>query len=336
MQNLKGRSFTKLLDFTTDEIKYMLRLSHNLKAQKYNGVVDKPLDGKSVILLFQKDSTRTRSAFEVGAADLGMHTVYFGPSGSQFGKKESVEDSAKVLGRMFDGIQFRGYKQEDVELLAEKSGVPVWNGLTDDWHPTQMIADFMTIQEELGHDLKGKKLVFVGDARNNMGNSLMITCAKLGMHYVGLSPTELAPEAKLVKLAEEIAKETGGSITIETDIAKGVKDADVIYTDVWVSMGESDWDGRLSLLHKYQVTMDMLKMAKDDVIFLHCLPAFHDMETTISKEMGQKYGQKYPNLAKGEFEVTDEVIRSKHSKVFDEAENRLHSIKAIMLATIGQ
>ncbi|MCK5867577.1 MAG: ornithine carbamoyltransferase [Mycoplasmataceae bacterium] len=336
MKNLKGRSFTKILDYSTDEIHYLLKLSHNLKAQKYNGVVNKPLDGKSVILLFQKDSTRTRSAFEVGAADLGMHTVYFGPSGSQFGKKESVEDSAKVLGSMFDGIQFRGFKQSDVELLAEKAGVPVWNGLTDEWHPTQMIADFMTIQEEKGRELKGKKLVFVGDARNNMGNSLMITSAKLGMHYVALCPAELAPDQKIIDMAEKLAKETGGSVTIETNKEKAVKDADVIYTDVWVSMGETDWDGRLELLHDYQVDMEMLKMAKEDVTFLHCLPAFHDLNTDISREMGAKYGAKYPKVANGEFEVTDEVIRSSHSKVFEEAENRLHSIKAIMLATIGQ
>lgn len=336
MRNLRGRSFLKLLDYTTEEIEYLLELSHNLKSQKYNGVVDKPLAGKSVILLFQKDSTRTRSAFEVGAADLGMHTVYFGPTGSQFGKKESVEDSAKVLGRMFDGIQFRGFKQSDVEMLAKKSGVPVWNGLTDEWHPTQMIADFMTIQEQKGKNLKGIKLVFVGDARNNMGNSLMIASAKLGVHYVGLCPKELAPDAKLIAQAKEIAKKTGGSISIESDIDKAVKNADVIYTDVWVSMGETDWDNRLNLLHKYQVNMDMIKKAKKDVIFLHCLPAFHDLNTTIGKEMGQKYGKKFPVVANGEFEVTDEVIRSKHSKVFDEAENRLHSIKAIMLATIGQ
>lgn len=336
MLNFRGKNFLKIVDFSTEEIKHLLKVSHNLKAQKYNGVVDKPLEGKSVALLFQKDSTRTRCAFEVGAADLGMHTVYIGPSGSQFGKKESVEDTAKVLGRMFDGIQFRGFKQEDVEILGKYSGVPVWNGLTDEWHPTQMIADFMTIQEHQGMDLKGKKFVYVGDGRNNVANSLMVTATKLGLDFVMLSPKKLMPDPKLVTLCKGFAKETGGSVTLETDWKKATKGANIIYTDVWVSMGETDWTGRLNLLHDYQVNMKMIKNADKDVIFMHCLPAFHGMDTTIGAEMAKKYGKKYPNVKKGEFEVTDEVIKSKHCVAFDEAENRLHSIKAIMLTTIGQ
>ncbi|WKX02573.1 ornithine carbamoyltransferase [Candidatus Mycoplasma mahonii] len=336
MQNMRGKNFIKILDLSNDEFKYLLKLSHNLKAQKYNGIVDKPLNGKSVALLFQKDSTRTRCSFEIGAADLGMHTVYIGPSGSQFGKKESIEDTAKVLGRMFDGIQFRGYAHKDVELLAQHSGVPVWNGLTDDWHPTQMIADFMTIQEYFGTDLKGKKIVYSGDGRNNMANSLMVSAAKLGMHFVMLSPKELMPAKGLVTKCEKIASETDGKIELSSDWKIATKGAHVIYTDVWVSMGESDWNGRLKSLHKYQVNMDMIKNAHEDVIFLHCLPAFHDTHTTVSYEKAKEYGNKYPNVKNGEFEVTNAVFRSKYSKVFEEAENRLHSIKAIMLATIGQ
>ena len=336
MKNIKSKNFLKIIDFSTEEINYLLELSHNLKAQKYNGVVDQPLKGKSVALLFQKDSTRTRCAFEVASADLGMKTVYIGPSGSQFGKKESVEDSAKVLGRMFDGIQFRGYKQSDVEILGKHSGVPVWNGLTDEWHPTQMIADFMTIQEKFGKDLRGKKFVYVGDGRNNVANSLMVTASKLGLNYVTLSPKELMPESSLVSQCKKFAKESGGSISLESNWKIATKNADVIYTDVWVSMGEDDWTGRLKLLHDYQVNMNMLKNASKDVIFLHCLPAFHDMETQVGAEKAKEYGSKFKNVANGEFEVTDEVIRSKHSLVFDEAENRLHSIKAIILATIGQ
>jgi len=334
--DLTGRSLLSLRDLTDTEMVGLLDLAATLKDRKKSGIRGNLLYRKHIAMIFEKTSTRTRCATSVAIADEGGNAEYLAAHDIHLGKKESVPDTARVLGRMFDGIQFRGFKQSDVEMLAEKSGVPVWNGLTDEWHPTQMIADFMTIQEQKGKNLRGLKLVFVGDARNNMGNSLMITSAKLGVHYVGLCPKELAPDAKLIAQAKEIAKETGGSITIESDIDKAVKDADVIYTDVWVSMGESDWDRRLNLLHKYQVNMVMLKKAKKDVLFLHCLPAFHDLNTTIGKEMGQKYGKKFPAVAKGEFEVTDEVIRSKHSKVFDEAENRLHSIKAIMLATIGQ
>lgn len=336
MENLKGRHFLKVMDFTTDELNYLLRLSHNLKAQKYNGIVNKPLTGKSVALMFQKDSTRTRCAFEVGAADLGMHTVYIGPSGSQFHKKESIADTAKVLGRMFDGIEFRGYAHQDVEALAKDANVPVWNGLTDDWHPTQMIADFMTIQENFGMNLKGKKLVYVGDGRNNMANSLMVMGVKMGMTVVVLSPQQLRPEAKLVKECEAIGNATGGAVTLSSNWKEATKGAHVIYTDVWVSMGESNWDERLKLLHEYQVNMAMLKNADPNVIFLHCLPAFHDLNTEISKAKAKEYGTKYPNIKNGALEVSDEVFLSKYSKVFQEAENRLHSIKAIMLATIGQ
>lgn len=336
MRNLQGKNFLKIADFNRSEIEYLLELSHSLKAQKYNHIVDKPLAVKTILLLFQKDSTRTRSSFEVGAFDLGMNSVYIGPSGSQFGKKESVEDSAKVFGRLYDGIQFRGYDHADAETLAKYSGVPVWNGLTDDWHPTQMIADFMTIQEKLGtRNLEGKKLVYVGDGRNNIANSLMITSAKLGLHFVILSPKELMPSDDLVNLAKGFAKESGGSISLETDWKIATKNANVIYTDVWVSMGETDWTGRLDLLHEYQVNMDMINNADENVIFMHCLPAFHGLDTTVGKEMAAKYGKKYPKVAKGEFEVTNEVMSSKNNVAFDEAENRLHSIKAIMLATLG-
>ncbi|CAM9122635.1 ornithine carbamoyltransferase [Mycoplasma todarodis] len=333
---LSGRNFTKLIDYSNEEINYLLDLSHEVKSKKKNNIPHRELEGKSVALLFQKDSTRTRCAFEVASYDLGMKTVYLGPSGSQFGKKESVEDSAKVLGSMFDGIQFRGYKQSDVEELAKTSGVPVWNGLTDEWHPTQMIADFMTIQEEKGKDLKGLKLVYVGDGRNNMGNSLMITSAKLGVNFVCLAPKALQPEAELIATATKIAAEQGSTVEMfeisekETALAN----ADVIYTDVWVSMGENDWTSRLDLLHPYQVNMEMMAMAKDDAIFLHCLPAFHGLDTEIGAAKAKEYGDKYPAMKNGEFEVTDAVIKSKHCKAFQEAENRLHSIKAIMLATM--
>lgn len=338
MVNLRGRSLTKIIDLTNDELKHLLKLSHSLKAQKYNGVVDQPLKGKNIILLFQKDSTRTRAAFEVAAMDLGMGVTYFGPTGSQFGKKESVLDSAIVLGRFYDGIQFRGYDQETAEELAENAGVPVWNGLTDQWHPTQMIADFMTMQEELGHDLRGKKLVYFGDARNNLGNSLMVTAAKLGMHFVAAAPKELHPDKELVKQCEQIASETGGSVTLTDDHVNASENADVVYTDVWVSMGEPDekWKERVSLLQDFQVTKEKMGKAKDTAIFLHCLPSFHDMGTTIGAEKAKVLGDEFPAVANGEFEVTNEVFISSQSKVFEEAENRMHSIKAIILATIGQ
>lgn len=335
MKNLKQRNFLKIMDFSTEELLFLLNLSHDLKKQKYSGILNKPLEGKSVVLLFQKDSTRTRCAFEVGATDLGMSTVYIGPSGSQFGKKESVEDSAKVFGRMFDGIQFRGYDHQDVEILGKHAGVPVWNGLTDSWHPTQMIADFMTIQEYLGRKLKGRKLVFVGDGRNNVANSLMVTASKLGLNFTLLAPKELHPASALVEVAKNFASQSGGSISLETDWQKATHLADVIYTDVWVSMGETDWTSRLKLLHNYQVNIKMLQNAQPHVLFMHCLPAFHDLETTIGKQKALDYGTTFPSVKNGEFEVTNEVFNSQHSVVFEEAENRLHSIKAIMLATIG-
>lgn len=327
--NLKGRSFLKLLDFTPREIQYLLDLSRDLKRAKYTGNEHQLLKGKNVALMFQKDSTRTRCAFEVGAMDQGAGTVYLGPSGSQFGKKESVEDTAKVLGRMFDGIEFRGYKQTDVESLAAHSGVPVWNGLTDEFHPTQILADFLTIQEEKGK-LKGLKLVFFGDARNNMGNSLMVGSAKMGMHFVACAPKELWPDSKLVEQCQEIAKETGAVIELEADVMKASKDADAVYTDVWVSMGEPKevWDQRVKLLKPYQVNMEVIKNAKPDVLFMHCLPAFHDLNTETAQQVHEQFGL-------NEMEVTDEVFRSKHSVVFEEAENRLHTIKAVMVATIG-
>lgn len=327
--NLKGRSFLKLLDFTPREIQYLLDLSRDLKRAKYTGNEHQLLKGKNVALMFQKDSTRTRCAFEVGAMDQGAGTVYLGPSGSQFGKKESVEDTAKVLGRMFDGIEFRGYKQTDVESLATHSGVPVWNGLTDEFHPTQILADFLTIQEEKGK-LKGLKLVFFGDARNNMGNSLMVGSAKMGMHFVACAPKELWPDPKLVEQCQEIAKETGAIIELEADVMKASKDADAVYTDVWVSMGEPKevWDQRVKLLQPYQVNMEVIKNAKPDVLFMHCLPAFHDLNTETAQQVHEQFGLT-------EMEVTDEVFRSKHSVVFEEAENRLHTIKAVMVATIG-
>ncbi|PPE06017.1 ornithine carbamoyltransferase [Williamsoniiplasma lucivorax] len=328
--NLKGRSFLKLLDFTPREIRYLLDLSRDLKRAKYAGVEQKTMEGKNVVLLFQKDSTRTRCAFEVGALDQGAHVTYLGPSGSQFGKKESVEDSAKVLGRMYDAIQFRGYKQSDVEALAKYSGVPVYNGLTDEFHPTQILADFLTVEEHLGY-LKGRKLVFAGDARNNMGNSLMVGAAKMGMHFVAAAPKDLWPDVALVNQCKEIAKETGAKIEMCDDMLKACKDADVIYTDVWVSMGEPEevWASRIKDLKPFQVNMAAIKVAKSEVIFMHCLPAFHDLNTEVAQDVHKKFGLT-------EMEVTNEVFNSKHSVVFEEAENRLHTIKAVMVATIGK
>ncbi|AGJ90786.1 ornithine carbamoyltransferase [Mycoplasma putrefaciens] len=328
--NLKGRSLLTLLDFTPREIRYLLDLSKDLKKAKYTGNEIKTMQGKNVVLLFQKDSTRTRCAFEVAALDQGAHVTYLGPSGSQFNKKESVADSARVLGRMYDAIQFRGFDQKIVEKLARHSGVPVYNGLTDQFHPTQVLADFLTI-EEYKDNLKGLKFVFAGDARNNVSNSLMIGCAKMGMHFVAAAPKELWPTQELVAQCKEIAKETGATINLVDDMKVACKDADVIYTDVWVSMGESEevWESRIKLLKPYQVNIDAIKVAKQDVIFMHCLPAFHDLNTEVSQEIYKKFGLR-------EMEVTDEVFESKHSVVFEEAENRLHTIKAIMVATIGK
>ena len=328
--NLKGRNFLTLKHFTPEEINYLLNLASDLKAKKRAGIRGNLLDRKNVVLLFEKASTRTRCAFEVGVLDEGGHVTFLGASDSQMGKKESLEDTAKVLGRFYDGIEFRGFKQDTVEILAKHAGVPVWNGLTDMYHPTQILADFLTIKEHVAKPMNKVKFVYVGDARNNMGNSLMIGSAKMGMEFVALAPKSLWPDESLVAEMKEVAKETGAKITLTEDIAEAVKGADVIYTDVWVSMGEeAKFEERINQLKPYQVNMDMLnKTGNDDVIFLHCLPSFHDLETTVGKEIFEKYGLK-------EMEVTDEVFRSRHSKVFDEAENRMHTIKAVMVATIG-
>ncbi len=333
--NLKGRSFITLLDYTKEEIHYLLKLSAKLKAEKNAGTAHRHLEDKNVCLLFQKDSTRTRCAFESGAYDLGMGVTYLGPSGSQMGKKESIKDTARVLGRMYDGIQFRGYLHADVEQLAEHAGVPVWNGLTDMYHPTQILADFLTIKENF-ETLKGVHLVYVGDARNNMGNSLMIGAAKLGMHFTGVAPQELWPESSLIEHCEELAKSTGSKINFTEDKMEGVKGADVVYTDVWVSMGEAKdvWRSRIAQLHDYQVDRHMMNNASKKAIFMHCLPAFHGTDTEIGAQIAHEFGSEFSRVKNGEMEVTDEVIESTQSKVFDEAENRLHTIKAVMLATM--
>lgn len=327
--NLRGRSLLTLLDYTPQEIQYLLDLAMDLKRAKRVGNEQPRLKGKNIVLLFEKDSTRTRCAFEVAAYDQGAHVTYLGPTGSQMGKKESIADTARVLGRMYDGIEYRGFKQETVEALAKYSGVPVWNGLTDQYHPTQVLADFLTILEHKGR-LKGIKFAYLGDARNNMGNSLMIGCAKMGLDFRAVAPKDLWPEASLVEKCREIAKETNASITLTEDVIEGTRDVDVLYTDVWVSMGEPEavWGERIRLLKPYQVNMDVVKNASQDVIFMHCLPAFHDLNTTVGYEVYQKFG------LNGQ-EVTDDVFESKYSVVFDEAENRLHTIKAVMVATIG-
>lgn len=323
--NLKGRSFLRLLDFSTEEIHYLIQLSSDLKAKKRAGIRGDGLDRKSIALLFEKPSTRTRCAFTVAAIDEGGHPEYLGPSDIQMGKKESVEDTAKVLGRMFDGIQFRGFSQETVEILAEHAGVPVWNGLTDEWHPTQILADFLTVYENFG-TLKNIRFVYTGDGRNNMANSLMVAAAKIGMDFCILAPKALFPEGDLVENCKKLAMENGGQIHLEDDVKKAVKDADVIYTDVWASMGEEDQiPDRIKQLKAYQVNSEMMKATgKEESIFLHCLPAFHD-ETTV-------LGKQFPDIK----EVSDAVFRSSQSKVFDQAENRLHTIKAVMLSTIGK
>ena len=326
--NLKGRSLLTLKDFTPDEIRYLLNLAADLKAKKRAGIRGDLLAGKNIVLLFEKTSTRTRCAFEVAAYDEGANVTFL--SNSQMGKKESLEDTAKVLGRFYDGIEFRGFKQETVELLAKHAGVPVWNGLTDLYHPTQVLADCLTIMENIAKPLNKVKLVYVGDARNNMGNSLMIISAKLGIHFVGIAPKALFPEEGLVNEMRELAKVTGAKIEFSEDIA-AVDGADAIYTDVWVSMGEeAQFEERIKLLTPYRVTMDMMKMTHNpDCIFLHCLPSFHDLETSVGREIYEKYGV-------AEQEVTDEVFRCPQSKVFDEAENRMHTIKAVMVATAGR
>ena len=326
---LKGRNFLKLLDFTAEEIEYLLDLAADLKANKKNGIRVDYLAGKNIVLIFEKTSTRTRCAFEVAANDLGMGCTYLEPSASQIGKKESIADTARVLGRMYDGIEYRGFEQDRVETLAKYAGVPVWNGLTNEFHPTQMLADLLTIREQLG-EIKGKKLVYMGDARYNMGNSWMVTCAKMGMDFVACAPKEYFPAPELVAECEALAAQSGGSITLTEDVKAATKDADVIYTDVWVSMGEPEevWESRIKALLPYQVNKAAMENAKPEAIFMHCLPAFHDLETTVGKEIYEKFGI-------SEMEVTNEVFESEQSVVFDEAENRMHTIKAVMLATLG-
>jgi ornithine carbamoyltransferase len=326
--NLTGKHFLKLLDFTPAEIEGLIDLAAELKAKKKNGIFHEECKGKNIALIFEKTSTRTRCSFEVAAHDLGMHVTYLDPSGSQIGKKESIADTARVLGRMFDGIEYRGFGQEIVEELAKYAGVPVWNGLTNEFHPTQILADFLTIREHFG-SLKGRKLVYMGDARYNMGNSLMVGCAKMGMHFVACAPKKYFPDAALVAECEAIAKETGAVLEFNEDVMSATKGADVIYTDVWVSMGEpfGVWEERIRELSPYQVNSAVMKNAGDQAVFMHCLPAFHDMKTIVGKEMGEKFDRDC-------MEVTDEVFESKQSIVFDEAENRMHTIKAVMLATL--
>ena len=326
--NLKGKHFLKLLDFTPAEIEGLLDLATDLKAKKKAGIPHRLCEGKSIALVFEKTSTRTRCAFEVAAADLGMHPVYLDPTGSQIGKKESIADTARVLGRMFDGIEYRGFGQEIVEELAAYAGVPVWNGLTNEFHPTQILADFLTVREQFG-TLRGVKLVYLGDARYNMGNSLMVGCAKMGMHFVACAPKKYFPDAALVAKCEEIAKETGAVLEFIEDPIAATKGAKVLYTDVWVSMGEPDsvWEERIKELSPYRVTMELLENAGDDCCFMHCLPAFHDLGTKIGKEIYEKFGITC-------MEVTDEAFESNRSIVFDEAENRMHTIKAVMAATL--
>lgn len=327
--NLRGRSFLTLLDYSPKEIAFLLKTSAELKTAKYNRVPVKSLEGKNVVLLFEKDSTRTRCAFQVGATDLGAGVTYLGPTGSQMGKKESIKDTARVLGGMYDGIEYRGFDQTTVETLAKYSGVPVWNGLTNEFHPTQILADFLTVQEHFGR-LEGIKFVFVGDGRNNMANSLLIGSAKMGLDFTILAPKELHTEAKLFKQVEAIAKETGAKVRCSDNVKEATKNADVIYTDVWVSMGEPDevWEKRIKQLKPYQVNGAMMKNASKDAIFLHCLPAFHDTDTKVGKEIAKKFGIT-------EMEVSDEVFESSQSKVFEQAENRLHTIKAVMHTTLG-
>ena len=326
--DLKGRSFLTLKDFTPQEITYFLDLAADLKEKKRNGIAHRNQEGKNVALIFEKTSTRTRCSFEVAAHDLGMGVTYLDPKGSQIGKKESIADTARVLGRMFDGIEYRGFGQEIVEELAEYAGVPVWNGLTNEYHPTQMLADLLTIREHFG-TLKGIKLVYMGDARYNMGNSLMIACAKMGMDFVACAPKSYFPAAELVAQCEEYAKESGASITLTEDVMAGTKDAAVLYTDVWVSMGEPDevWEERIRALSPYQVNKKAMDNAKTSAVFMHCLPAFHDLKTSIGKDIYEKYGLT-------EMEVTDEVFEKYADIVFEEAENRMHTIKAVMAATL--
>ena len=328
--NLKNKHFLKLLDLTPAEIGGLLDLAADLKAKKKAGIPHKLCEGKNIVLLFEKDSTRTRCAFEVAGHDLGMGVTYLGPTGSQMGKKESIADTARVLGRMYDGIEYRGYGQTIVEDLAKFAGVPVWNGLTNEFHPTQILADFLTIREHFG-DLKGKRLVYCGDARYNMGNSLMVGCAKMGMHFVACAPEAYFPAPELIEECQAVAADTGATLEFITDPMAATKDADVIYTDVWVSMGEPDsvWAERIEALKPYQVNTAMMENAGAQCRFMHCLPAFHDLNTVIGKQIHEKFGLTA-------MEVTDEVFESAQSIVFDEAENRLHTIKAVMAATLAE
>ena len=328
MIDLSKRNFLTLLDYSPEEIRYLLTLAKDFKNKKRSGIEHKYLPNKNIVLLFEKTSTRTRCAFEVAGLDLGRGVTYLDPGSSQMGKKESIADTAKVLGRMYDGIEYRGYDQKIVEELAKNAGVPVWNGLTTEFHPTQMLADVLTVEEKFGH-LEGIKLVFMGDARNNVANSLMVVCAKMGMHFVACGPKDLWPNEELVRKCKEIASTTGATIEMNEDPYIATKNADVIYTDVWVSMGEAQevWEERIRLLKPYQVNKDIMNNANEGAIFLHCLPSFHDLNTTIGKEIYEKYGLK-------EMEVTDEVFLSDASLVFEEAENRLHTIKAVIYATM--
>jgi ornithine carbamoyltransferase len=325
---LRGQSFLKLLDFTPEQIERLIDLADDLKFKKKNGIPHRLCEGKNIALVFEKTSTRTRCAFEVAAFDLGMQTVYLDPSGSQIGKKESIADTARVLGRMFDGIEYRGFGQEIVEELTKYAGVPVWNGLTNEFHPTQILADFMTIREHFGK-LKGIKLVYIGDARYNMGNSLMVGCAKMGMHFVACAPEKYFPSSELIAQCQEIAKDTGATLEFIEDPKSAVAGADIIYTDVWVSMGEPDsvWQERIRELSPYRVTSELMSAAGEGCRFMHCLPAFHDLNTIIGRQMNEKFGIT-------EMEVTNEVFESDKSIVFDEAENRMHTIKAVMAATL--
>ncbi|MCM1261459.1 MAG: ornithine carbamoyltransferase [Butyrivibrio sp.] len=327
--NLQGRNFLKLLDFSPEEITYLLDVAADLKEKKKKGILTDYYRGKNVALIFEKTSTRTRCSFEVAAHDLGLGTTYLAPKGSQIGKKESIADTARVLGRMYEGIEYRGYGQEIVDELAKYAGVPVWNGLTNEFHPTQMLADLLTIREHFGH-LQGIKLTYMGDARYNMGNSLMVACAKMGMNFTACTSKEYFPASELIEECEKIAAQTGGSIRMTQSVTDGTKDVDVVYTDVWVSMGEPDevWAERIKALMPYQVNSEVMKNAGKSAVFMHCLPAFHDLRTTIGKEISEKFGI-------NEMEVTDEVFESPQSIVFDEAENRMHTIKAVMAATLG-
>ena len=326
--NIRRRNFLKLLDYSPEEIRYLLDLSKNFKNMKRAGIPHKYLEGKNIVLLFEKTSTRTRCSFEVAGMDLGLGVTYLDPGSSQMGKKESIADTARVLGRMYDGIEYRGFSQELVEELAHYAGVPVWNGLTDQFHPTQMLADLLTIEEKFGK-LKGINFTYMGDARNNMGNSLMVACAKMGLNFTACAPKELFPEQELVNKARAIAEENGCTVRLTEKVDEGACDADVIYTDIWVSMGEPDevWETRIKLLRKYQVNTEVMKKARKSAVFMHCLPSFHDTNTVIGAQIAERFGI-------SEMEVTNEVFESKQSVVFDEAENRMHTIKAVMMATL--